>query len=50
MVGDNFKSDIKPAIELGMKTIWLKHKNENVNGEITPNVEISCISELHKYI
>lgn len=50
MVGDNLKSDIKPALDLGMRTIWLNHKNKNISGDITPNLIISSISELPKYI
>lgn len=52
MVGDNLESDIKPALDLGMKTIWLNHnhKHNNINNEIVPHIEISCISELPKYI
>lgn len=50
MVGDNLKSDIKPALDLGMKTIWLNQKNKKISSEITPNIEISYISELQKYV
>lgn len=50
MVGDNLESDIKPALDLGMKTIWLNHKNNRINSEIVPDIEISCVSELLKYI
>ena len=51
MVGDNLKSDIKPALDLGMKTIWLNHKDKNnTSSDIIPDFEISYISELHKYI
>lgn len=50
MVGDNLKSDIKPALDLGMKTIWLNVKNQKVIGEITPNIEIAAITELLQYI
>lgn len=50
MVGDNLKSDVSPALELGMKTIWLNHKNKNISGDIIPDVIISSISELSKCI
>jgi HAD superfamily hydrolase (TIGR01549 family) len=50
MVGDNLKSDIKPALDLGMKTIWLNNKNKEVENGIIPDIEITCISELTKYI
>jgi HAD superfamily hydrolase (TIGR01549 family) len=50
MVGDNLKSDIKPALDLGMKTIWLNHNNISLSGDIVPDVIISSISEVPKYI
>lgn len=50
MIGDNLKSDIKPALDLGMKTIWLNNKNEKVNDKIIPDGEISGIGELLKYL
>ena len=28
MIGDTYKNDIRPAIELGMKTIWVLHRPE----------------------
>ncbi|WP_160689109.1 HAD family hydrolase [Clostridium sp. C2-6-12] len=50
MIGDNIKSDIKPALDLGMKTIWLNSKNEKVNDKIIPNREITSLGELLKYL
>lgn len=50
MVGDNLESDISPALKLGMKTIWLNHKNINLSGNIVPNVIISTVSELPNYL
>lgn len=50
MIGDKLKSDIKPALELGMKTIWLNNKNEKANDEIIPDLEVSSIGELLKYL
>jgi putative hydrolase of the HAD superfamily len=50
MVGDNLESDIKPALGLGMRTIWLNSKNKNISDDITPNFIISSISELLKYV
>ncbi|WP_061995193.1 HAD family hydrolase [Clostridium sp. ATCC 25772] len=51
MVGDSLESDIKPALQLGMKTIWLK--NDIINDtklEIVPHGKISTIKELLSYI
>lgn len=50
MIGDKLKSDIKPALDLGIKTIWLNNKNEKVNDEIIPDLEVSSIGELLKYL
>jgi len=50
MVGDNLKSDIKPALDLGMKTIWLNTKNEKISYEIKPYIEINSLAELSKFI
>ncbi|QAA32378.1 HAD family hydrolase [Clostridium manihotivorum] len=50
MVGDSLEKDIKPASDLGMKTIWLNNKTSNINSDIKPNIEISSLAELTKYI
>lgn len=50
MVGDSLESDIKPALDLGMKTIWLNRNSNNTNKEIIADIEISCISQIHEYI
>lgn len=44
MVGDTYKNDIRPAIELGMRTVWVLHRPEKekadmiavMNGEAPP--------------
>lgn len=46
MVGDNLKSDIKPASDLGMKTVWLNTNNKTNDVGIAPDFEIGSISEL----
>ncbi len=50
MVGDNLTSDIKPALDLGMKAIWLKQKNKKINSEIKPHLEIQSVSEILNHI
>lgn len=50
MVGDSLEKDIKPALDFGMKTIWLNHKKSDIKSNIIPDIEISSLSELHKYI
>jgi len=37
MVGDNYELDIKPTIDLGMKSIWF---NKNVNNTITGHEDL----------
>ena len=50
MVGDNIEADIKPALELGLKTVWFNKNNiENKTG-IIPDIEITKISEICNYI
>ena len=50
MVGDNLKSDIKPALNLGMKAIWVNNKNKKMNSEIKPHIEIESISKILNYL
>jgi HAD superfamily hydrolase (TIGR01509 family) len=55
MVGDTYKNDIRPAIELGMRTVWVLHRPEKekadlvavMNGDAPPpDLTISSIAEL----
>ncbi|HEY2844765.1 MAG TPA: HAD family hydrolase [Bryobacteraceae bacterium] len=55
MVGDTYKNDIRPAIELGMRTVWVLHRPEKeradlvqvVNGEAPPpDLTIASIADL----
>ena len=55
MVGDTYRNDIRPAIELGMRTVWLLHRPEKekvdliavLNGELPPpDLTLASISEL----
>jgi HAD superfamily hydrolase (TIGR01509 family) len=55
MVGDTYKNDIRPAIELGMRTVWVLHRPEKekadlvavVNGEAPPpDLTLASIGEL----
>ncbi|MCB2309352.1 HAD family hydrolase [Clostridium estertheticum] len=50
MVGDSLECDIKPALDLGMKTIWFNFNNNNSNGDIVADFKIACIAEVHDYI
>lgn len=49
MIGDNLEKDIKPALKLGMKTIWL-NTNNNKTTKIKPHIEISSLSEIKEVI
>ncbi len=55
MIGDTYKNDIRPAIELGMKTIWVLHRPEKERACLTevlngtaprPDLTLNSISEL----
>jgi HAD superfamily hydrolase (TIGR01509 family) len=55
MVGDTYKNDIRPAIELGMRTIWVLHRPEKekadlaavINGDAPPpDLTLGSIGEL----
>jgi FMN phosphatase YigB (HAD superfamily) len=55
MIGDTYKNDIRPAIELGMKTIWVLHRPDKeraslvevLNGSAPrPDLTLNSISEL----
>lgn len=50
MVGDNLRSDVKPALDLGMKAIWFNRNNEVLKGDILPSKEIFSLSELVNYL
>lgn len=50
MVGDSLEKDIKPALDLGMKGIWLNSENNNIKSDIIPDIKITSIAELIKYI
>lgn len=50
MVGDNLNSDIKPAKELGMNTIWLNNtSNRELSSEVIPDIIVSNLSDIPKY-
>jgi HAD superfamily hydrolase (TIGR01509 family) len=55
MVGDTYKNDILPAIELGMRTAWILHRPQKeraalvqvLNGDApAPDITLSSIGEL----
>ncbi len=55
MVGDTYKNDIRPAIELGMRTVWVLHRPEKekadmiavLNGDAPPpDLTLASIGEL----
>ncbi len=57
MVGDTYKNDIRPAIELGMRTVWVLHRPEKekadlidvMNGDAPPpDLTLGSIGELCK--
>jgi len=55
MVGDTYQNDIRPAIELGMRTVWVLHRPEKekadliavMNGDAPPpDLTLASIGEL----
>lgn len=50
MIGNSLKSDIAPAIEIGMVAIWVNRDHRTVEGTITPKLVISDLSELTKVL
>jgi len=55
MVGDTYRNDIRPAIELGMRTVWVLHRPEKekadliavLNGDAPPpDLTLASIAEL----
>jgi HAD superfamily hydrolase (TIGR01549 family) len=55
MIGDTYKNDILPAIELGMKTIWVLHRPDKERAALVevlnasaprPNITLNSIAEL----
>ena len=55
MIGDTYKNDIRPAIDLGMRTIWVLHRPEKErealvevlnNAAPRPDVTLHSIAEL----
>jgi len=56
MIGDTYKNDILPAIELGLRTIWILHRPDKerpalvevLNGRLPkPDLTLPSIGELH---
>lgn len=45
-VGDSFRSDVRGAKKVGMKTCWLNRSNEKKGGGPTPILEIDELVEL----
>ena len=48
MIGNSLKSDIIPAIEIGMTAVWVNRKRQTIDKPITPELTISDLSELIK--
>ncbi|MCP5459631.1 MAG: HAD-IA family hydrolase [Gammaproteobacteria bacterium] len=55
MIGDTYQNDIAPAIELGIKTIWLLHRPEKESADLqaisegnapAPDLTLQSIEEL----
>src|ERR1041384_1838918 len=58
MVGDTYQNDIRPAIELGMRTVWVLHRPEKERADLVavlngaappPDRTITSIAELEAH-
>ncbi len=49
-VGDSFKSDIVGAIDAGMRTIWIKTREQNKKKGYEPDKVIKSLRELPKVL
>jgi FMN phosphatase YigB (HAD superfamily) len=34
MIGDTYRNDIRPALDLGMKTVWLLHRPDKERADL----------------
>ncbi|MDP5274031.1 HAD family hydrolase [Chengkuizengella axinellae] len=50
MVGDKLTTDIKGALSVGMKCVWVNRKNMEPSDKIKPDYEIKELNELHEVI
>ncbi|NWL90367.1 haloacid dehalogenase [Paenibacillus sp. 79R4] len=48
MVGDKLTTDIRGALSVGIKAVWINRDEKTRNDEIVPNYEISHLSQLHQ--
>jgi putative hydrolase of the HAD superfamily len=46
MVGNNLKSDISPALKLGMMTVWVNREGKAGDKSIVPDVEVADLTKL----
>jgi len=46
MIGDNFKADIKGAIEFGIDACWYNPHKMQQSEETTPTFSIQCLKEI----
>lgn len=50
MVGDKLTTDIKGALSVGMKAVWINRREQNRSSEIIPDYEIKELNELFPII
>jgi FMN phosphatase YigB (HAD superfamily) len=46
VVGDNVEADIRPAMQLGMRTVWLAPSDHAAPPDCTPSARISSLADL----
>ena len=50
MVGDNLRRDLEGAKALGIKTIWLNRDGKPGDADIVPDIEITNLAQLVKFV
>ncbi|MGF7047517.1 putative hydrolase of the HAD superfamily [Paenibacillus sp. DS2015] len=50
MVGDKLTTDIRGGLSAGIKTVWINRTRKESNPEITPDYEITHLSQVHDII
>jgi FMN phosphatase YigB (HAD superfamily) len=46
MVGNSLKSDMSPAMEIGMMAIWVNREGKDGDKSIVPNAEVADLTKL----
>ena len=50
MVGNSLKSDVAPALELGIQAIWMNREGRRGDRSVVPSAEIGSLAELRRIV